>query len=67
MSHDDECHRTGHFGYRSGGHDYVLSAQGAGRGGEIRATDIYGRRLVVGPLPIKANVTQRSILQFAEH
>jgi expansin (peptidoglycan-binding protein) len=48
-------------------YNYFLSAQGSGCGGEIRITDIYGQRLIVGPFPIKADLTQRTSLQFARH
>jgi expansin (peptidoglycan-binding protein) len=48
-------------------YNYFLSAQGSGCGGQIRITDIYGQRLVVGPLQIKADLTQRTSLQFAKH
>lgn len=48
-------------------YNYFLSAQGSGCGGEIRITDIYGQRLVVGPFPIRADLTQRTSLQFARH
>jgi expansin len=48
-------------------YNYFLSAQGAGCGSQIRVTDIYGQRLTVGPLPIKADVTQTTSVQFAGH
>ena len=48
-------------------YNYFLSTQGSGCGGQIRVTDIYGQRLTVGPLPIKADVTQATTAQFARH
>ncbi|HET9654771.1 MAG TPA: expansin EXLX1 family cellulose-binding protein [Kineosporiaceae bacterium] len=49
------------------GYDYFLSAKGAGCGSDIRVTDIYGQTLVVGALPVRADVTQGTDLQFARH
>jgi expansin len=49
------------------GYNYFLSAKGAGCGAGIRVTDDYGEALVVHALPVKANVTQRTNLQFAKH
>jgi len=49
------------------GYNYFLSAQGSGCGSGIRVTDIYGQQLVIGALPIKVNVTQRTTVQFAKH
>lgn len=48
-------------------YNYFLSEDGAGCGGAIAVTDIYGERLVVDPLPVKADVTQPTSLQFAQH
>lgn len=48
-------------------YNYFLSENGAGCGGAIAVTDIYGERLVVDPLPVKADVTQPTTLQFAQH
>lgn len=48
-------------------YNYFLSEDGAGCGGAIAVTDIYGERLVVDPLPVKADVTQPTTLQFAQH
>jgi expansin (peptidoglycan-binding protein) len=48
-------------------YNYFISAKGAGCGADIRVTDIYGQALVVHALPVKANVTQRTNLQFAKH
>jgi expansin (peptidoglycan-binding protein) len=46
-------------------YNYFLSEKGAGCGADIRVTDIYGQALVVRALPVKANVTQRTNLQFS--
>jgi expansin (peptidoglycan-binding protein) len=48
-------------------YNYFISAKGAGCGADIRVTDIYGQALVVRALPVKANVTQRTNLQFVKH
>lgn len=48
-------------------YNYFLSENGAGCGGAIAVTDIYGERLVVDPLPVKADVAQPTALQFAQH
>ena len=48
-------------------YNYFISAHGAGCGGKIRVTDIYGQRLTVGPLPVKPDVTQATSVQFAKH
>jgi expansin (peptidoglycan-binding protein) len=48
-------------------YNYFLSENGAGCGGSIAVTDIYGERLVVDPLPVKADVVQPTSLQFAQH
>jgi expansin (peptidoglycan-binding protein) len=48
-------------------YNYFLSEDGAGCGGAIAVTDIYGERLVVDPLPVKADVTQPTTLQFTQH
>ncbi|WP_231114531.1 expansin EXLX1 family cellulose-binding protein [Lentzea aerocolonigenes] len=46
-------------------YNYFLSENGAGCGGAMALTDIYGERLVVNPLPVKPNVTQPTNVQFA--
>jgi expansin (peptidoglycan-binding protein) len=46
-------------------YNYFLSAHGAGCGGDIRITDIYGQTLDVGTFPVKADVTQPTSAQFA--
>ncbi|GAB2967929.1 expansin EXLX1 family cellulose-binding protein [Saccharothrix stipae] len=48
-------------------YNYFLSENGAGCGGAIAVTDIYGERLVIDPLPVKADVIQPTTLQFARH
>jgi expansin len=48
-------------------YNYFLSENGAGCGGSIAVTDIYGERLVVDPLPVKADVIQPTTRQFAQH
>jgi expansin (peptidoglycan-binding protein) len=48
-------------------YNYFLSENGAGCGGAVAITDIHGERLVVDPLPVKADVTQPTALQFAQH
>ncbi|WP_053721902.1 expansin EXLX1 family cellulose-binding protein [Saccharothrix sp. NRRL B-16348] len=46
-------------------YNYFLAENGAGCGGAVAITDIYGERLVVDPLPIKPDVVQATGLQFA--
>jgi expansin len=48
-------------------YNYFLSENGAGCGGAVAVTDIYGERLVVDPLPVKADVVQPTNRQFAQH
>lgn len=48
-------------------YNYFLSEKGAGCGGGIRVTDVYGQSLVVGPFPVKPDVTQTTGVQFAKH
>ncbi|WP_410645119.1 hypothetical protein [Amycolatopsis sp. lyj-346] len=48
-------------------YNYFLSENGAGCGGAIAVTDIYGERLVVDPLPVKADVVQPTSRQFNRH
>jgi len=48
-------------------YNYFLSEDGAGCGGAIAVTDIYGQRLVSGPLPVRPTVAQSTNLQFAQH
>ncbi|MFC3895746.1 expansin EXLX1 family cellulose-binding protein [Lentzea rhizosphaerae] len=47
-------------------YNYFLSEDGAGCGGAIAITDIYGQRLVSNPLPIRPGVAQSTNLQFAQ-
>lgn len=48
-------------------YNYFLSENGAGCGGAIAITDVHGERLVLDPLPVEADVTQPTTLQFAQH
>ncbi len=48
-------------------YNYFLSENGAGCGGAVAVTDIYGQRLVVNALPVKADVIQGTSVQFATH
>lgn len=48
-------------------YNYFLSPSGAGCGGSLRITDIYGQRLVVNGIPVKPDVTQSTRVQFAKH
>jgi expansin len=48
-------------------YNYFLAEHGAGCGGAIRVTDIYGQKLVVGRKPVAADVTQQADVQFAKH
>jgi len=47
--------------------NYFISAKGAGCGGPIRITDIYGQTFTVRGIKLKANVVQRTKVQFARH
>jgi expansin len=49
------------------GYNYFLSENGAGCGGAIRITDIYGERLTVSGLAVRADVVQPTGVQFAQH
>jgi expansin (peptidoglycan-binding protein) len=49
------------------GFNYFISAKGAGCGGPIRITDIYGQQLTVRGIKLKANVIQKTKVQFARH
>ncbi|GHG02409.1 hypothetical protein GCM10017567_17030 [Amycolatopsis bullii] len=48
-------------------YNYFLSENGAGCGGSVAVTDIYGERLVIDPLPVKPGVSQPTSRQFARH
>jgi expansin (peptidoglycan-binding protein) len=49
------------------GYNYFLSEQGAGCGGPIRLTDIYGEQHTVEGIAVRANVVQPTGVQFARH
>lgn len=46
-------------------YNYFLSENGAGCGGAIAITDIYGERVVVNALPVKPEVVQPTSVQFS--
>jgi expansin len=48
-------------------YNYFLSEDGAGCGGAVAVTDIYGQRLVSTPLAIRPGAAQPTSLQFAQH
>ncbi|MGY5057079.1 expansin EXLX1 family cellulose-binding protein [Streptomyces sp. 900105755] len=48
-------------------YNYFLSERGAGCGGEIRLTDIYGEQLTVPALAVRPDVVQRTGVQFSRH
>jgi expansin len=48
-------------------YNYFLSADGAGCGGAIRITDIYGERLTVDGVSLAPDVVQPTDVQFARH
>lgn len=47
-------------------YNYFISADGAGCGGSIAVTDIYGQRLVSNALAIRPTVKQQTNQQFAQ-
>jgi expansin len=47
-------------------YNYFLSEDGSGCGA-IRVTDIYGERLTVSGLAVRADVVQPTSVQFAQH
>ncbi|MCO1574322.1 hypothetical protein M8C13_00935 [Crossiella sp. SN42] len=47
-------------------YNYFLSEDGAGCGGAIAITDIYGQRLVSDSLPVRPGVAQSTNLQFTQ-
>ncbi|SEC57442.1 Peptidoglycan-binding domain-containing protein, expansin [Amycolatopsis tolypomycina] len=47
-------------------YNYFLAENGAGCGGAVAITDVYGERLVVDPLPVKPGAGQPTSLQFAQ-
>ncbi|MEV0239867.1 expansin EXLX1 family cellulose-binding protein [Streptomyces sp. NPDC050674] len=48
-------------------YNYFISADGSGCGGGIRITDVYGERLTITGLPVRADVVQPTRVQFARH
>ncbi|MEU9266823.1 expansin EXLX1 family cellulose-binding protein [Streptomyces sp. NPDC048251] len=48
-------------------YNYFLSEQGTGCGGALRLTDIYGERLTVEGIAVRADVVQSTRVQFARH
>lgn len=48
-------------------YNYFVSAHGSGCGGAIRLTDIYGERLIITGIAVRANVVQPTRVQFAQH
>lgn len=48
-------------------YNYFLAEDGGGCGGAIRITDIYGERLTVSGLAVRADVVQPTQVQFAQH
>ncbi|HET9168286.1 MAG TPA: expansin EXLX1 family cellulose-binding protein [Actinospica sp.] len=48
-------------------YNYFQSAHGAGCGGEIRITDIYGQQLTASGISVEPGVAQTTQLQFAQH
>lgn len=49
------------------GYNYFVSADGAGCGGTLRITDIYGERLTVDGIALRPDVVQPTRVQFARH
>ncbi|GAB3162344.1 hypothetical protein GCM10027059_14860 [Myceligenerans halotolerans] len=48
-------------------YNYFLAEDGSGCGSDIRITDIYGERLTVSGLAVRADVVQPTTVQFARH
>ncbi|GAA2428689.1 expansin EXLX1 family cellulose-binding protein [Streptomyces glaucus] len=48
-------------------YNYFLSPDGAGCGGPVRLTDIYGEQLTVDGIPVRPDVVQPARVQFARH
>ena len=48
-------------------YNYFLAEDGGGCGGAIRITDIYGERLTVSGLAVRADAVQPTGVQFAQH
>ncbi|NUP42613.1 MAG: hypothetical protein HOY76_37690 [Streptomyces sp.] len=48
-------------------YNYFISADGAGCGGSIRITDIYGEQLTVSGIALRPDAVQPTQVQFARH
>ncbi|MFD9700324.1 expansin EXLX1 family cellulose-binding protein [Lentzea sp. NPDC059081] len=48
-------------------YNYFLSENGAGCGGAVAVTDVYGERLEVAALPVRPDAVQTTNVQFAAH
>ena len=48
-------------------YNYFLDEDGSGCGSAIRVTDIYGERLTVDGIAVRADVVQPTGRQFAQH
>ena len=48
-------------------YNYFLSPDGSGCGGAIRLTDIYGERLTINGIALRAEAVQPTRVQFARH
>ncbi|MGW1752259.1 expansin EXLX1 family cellulose-binding protein [Streptomyces sp. NPDC002092] len=48
-------------------YNYFISADGAGCGGSIRVTDLYGEQLTVSGIALRPDVVQPTQVQFARH
>ncbi|MFF4800466.1 expansin EXLX1 family cellulose-binding protein [Streptomyces sp. NPDC001351] len=48
-------------------YNYFISADGAGCGGSIRVTDVYGQQLTVSGIALRPDVAQATQVQFARH
>ncbi|GAA3853512.1 expansin EXLX1 family cellulose-binding protein [Streptomyces lacrimifluminis] len=48
-------------------YNYFLSEQGAGCGGSIRVSDIYGEQLTLDGIAVRPDVVQPTRVQFAAH
>lgn len=58
---------AGWRGLRRTGYNYFLSEKGAGCGGTIKITDIYGQELTIRGIKLRPDVAQPTKLQFARH
>lgn len=62
--------RTSGGGWRAlprADYNYFLAEDGGGCGGAVRITDIYGERLTVAAIPVRANAVQATGVQFTRH